>query len=63
MTQILQPRIDQCKMENQKGSVHVKPLSLWDMSSAFVILGLGISLAILVFLIERIIFVAAKTFN
>lgn len=50
-------------MENQKGSVHVKPLSLWDLSSAFVVLGLGISLAILVFLIERIICVAAKTHN
>jgi len=45
-------------MENQKGSVRVKPLSLTDLSSAFVVLGLGISLAFLVFLIERIIHVA-----
>ena len=43
-------------MENQKGAVGVKPLSLKDMSSAFIVLGLGISLAFLVFLIERIIF-------
>ena len=49
-------------MENQKGSVRVKPLSLTDLSSAFVVLGLGISLAFLVFLIERIIHVA-KTNN
>ena len=54
----MQPRIDQCKMENQKGSVHVKPLSLTDLSSAFVILGLGFSFAFLVFLIERVLRVA-----
>ena len=41
-------------MENQQESAHVKPLSLVDMSSAFVVLGLGISLSILVFLIELI---------
>ena len=41
-------------MENQKGTAHIKPLSLTDMSSAFVILGLGISLSILVFLIELV---------
>ena len=45
-------------MENQKGSVRVKPLSLTDLSSAFIILGLGFSLAFLVFLIERVIHVA-----
>ena len=41
-------------MENQQATAHVKPLSLVDMSSAFVVLGLGISLSILVFLIELI---------
>ena len=45
-------------MENQKGSVRVKPLTLTDLSSAFIILGLGFSLAFLVFLIERVIHVA-----
>ena len=49
-----QPRVDQCKMENQQASARVKPLSLVDMSSAFVVLGLGISLAFLVFLLELI---------
>jgi hypothetical protein len=52
-----QPRIDQCKMENQKGSVRVKPLSFTDLSSAFIILGLGFSLAFLVFLSEHIFYV------
>ena len=41
-------------MENQQASARIKPLSLVDMSSAFVILGLGISLSVLVFLIELI---------
>ena len=41
-------------MENQKASSRHKTLSLVDMSSAFVVLGLGISLSILVFLIELI---------
>ena len=45
-------------MENQKGSVRGKALSLSDMASAFVILGLGTSLAFLVFLVERIIHLA-----
>ena len=41
-------------MENKKTSSHQKPLSLVDMSSAFVVLGLGTSLAVLVFLLELI---------
>ncbi len=41
-------------MENQKASSRHKALSLVDMSSAFVVLGLGISLSILVFLIELV---------
>ena len=41
-------------MKNQQASAHVKALSLTDMSSAFVLLGLGLSLAVLVFLIELI---------
>ena len=42
-------------MENQKGSDGVKSLSLTDLISAFIILGLGYSFAFLVFLIKRII--------
>ena len=45
-------------MENQKGSVGVKSLSLYDLSSAFILLSLGWVLAFLVFLIERVIYVA-----
>ena len=41
-------------MENQLAEANIKPLSLVDMSCAFVILGLGISLSLLVFLIELI---------
>ena len=49
-----QPRIDQCKIENIKRSsiTRHKKLTLKDMSSAFVLLALGMSLAFLVFLIE-----------
>jgi len=41
-------------MENQQVGARQKSLSLTDMSSAFVIFGLGMSLAILVFLLEII---------
>jgi hypothetical protein len=41
-------------MENQKASSRQKALSLVDMSSAFVVLSFGFSLAFLVFLIELI---------
>ena len=46
--------MDQCLIENQQASSRLKALSLVDMSSAFVVFGLGISLSILVFLIELI---------
>ena len=39
-------------MANQKRSARAKPLTLVDMSSGFVVLALGMSLAILVFLLE-----------
>ena len=39
-------------MENQKGSASFKALSLWGMSSAFIVLDFGLSLATLVFLLE-----------
>ena len=41
-------------MKNQKGSARAKSLALVDMSSAFVVLGLGISLSLLVFITEVI---------
>jgi len=41
-------------MENQKASTRQKALSLADMASAFVVLGLGVSLAVLVSLFELI---------
>ena len=50
----LQPRIDNCKIENYKKSARQKSLSLVDMSSAFVVFGIGASLSILVFLVELI---------
>ena len=41
-------------MENQIANTQAKPLSLVDMTSAFVVLGLGISLSSLVFSLELI---------
>jgi hypothetical protein len=41
-------------MENQKASSRQRALSLGDMSSAFIVLGLGLNLAFLVFLLEVI---------
>jgi hypothetical protein len=49
-----QPRIDQCLIKNQKRSAHAKNLALVDMSSAFVVLGLGISVSFLLFITEVI---------
>ena len=50
----MQPNVDQCKMENQKASSRQRALSLVDLTSAFIVLGLGLSLAFLVFLLEVI---------
>ena len=47
-------------MKNQKTSARQKSLSLSDLSSAFVVFGLGIALSILVFLIELIEKIAKK---
>ena len=41
-------------MENNQASARIKPLTLVDMSSAFVVFGIGMSLAILIFLLELI---------
>ena len=41
-------------MENQGASARIEALSLVDMSSAFVVFALGVSLSILVFLLELI---------
>ena len=46
--------MDQCLMENQAASARIKPLSMVDMSCAFVILGFGVSLGVLFFLFELI---------
>jgi len=39
-------------IENQKSSARQKPLSLIEMSSAFVVFGLGIGFSFLAFLFE-----------
>ena len=41
-------------MNNKKGSARQKALSLVDMSSSFVVFGLGVSLSVFVFLLELI---------
>ena len=51
----MQPRIDQCLMGKQKDSARQKSLTLVEMSSAFVVYGLGIGLSLLAFIIELII--------
>lgn len=48
------PSMDRCKLENQDVG-GPKPISLFELSSAFVILGIGLSLGILVYLVEKII--------
>ena len=42
---ILQPNVDRCLMQNQKTKSRAKPLTLVDMTSAFIVLGLGLSLS------------------
>ena len=53
-TNCMQPRVDQCRMENQQPDARAKPLILYDMASPFIVLGLGICLSTLSFLIEII---------
>ena len=41
-------------MENQQPDTRARPLNLMDMASSFIILGIGISLSTLLFLIELV---------
>ena len=48
------PSIDRCKLENHHDSdAKPKPIKLFQLSSAFLILGFGISLAFVAFLVEE----------
>ena len=49
---MLQPEIEQCKIENQKPDARFHILSLTNMSFSFAILGLGIGLAVWSFAVE-----------
>ena len=49
------PRADECMADNKRAVTRrVRPIQLSDLTSAFLILGIGIGLAILTFLIETI---------
>ena len=49
-----QPRIDQCRMENQNKRVRQKSLTTFDLPSAFAFWGLGVSLALVAYILEII---------
>lgn len=44
--------VEECLVEQKKESARQKPIKLLDLTSAFFILGIGTSLALLAFLIE-----------
>jgi len=58
-TQKYLPSMDRCKLENQDQGGKPTPITLMQLSSAFAILLIGISLALLAFLFE-IIFSSLK---
>jgi len=61
----LQPKIDQCIIadSNRAQKADVKSISLKELGGAFTILGLGISLSILVFTLERCLFAYRRFVN
>jgi len=55
------PSIGQCDLNNyQKSQKKTKPIRLIELSSAFFVLGIGLGLSILAFLMERIIHFGGK---
>ncbi len=46
------PNIDKCKLDKNKDEGKVKPITLVELSSAFLVLGVGLLLSVLAFLIE-----------
>jgi len=56
-----QPSMAQCSLDNYKETTaKLRRLSKIDLLGCFILLGLGLSLAFLVFLIERIVALAKK---
>jgi len=56
-----QPSMTECSLENYKDTTaKLRRLSKVDLLGCFILLGLGLSLAFLVFLIERIVALAKK---
>ena len=58
------PNVDKCLIKNNKPKINsdngLKALMLQDFASAFLLLGLGLSVAFLVFLLEMIVFFYKK---
>jgi len=53
-----------CKLDKIKADGgKVKPIKLVELSSAFFVLGVGITLSTLVFLIERFVFACGRIFS
>jgi len=55
------PNIDKCKLDKNKDDGKVKPIKLAELSSAFLVLGVGLILSALAFLIESL--VASRFFS
>ena len=56
------PRIEKCLVQsNTKDPLRV--LTLKDLSSVFLILGIGLGVSVLVFLLERIVYVYQTRYN
>jgi ionotropic glutamate receptor len=49
------PRADECLVENKRRVSRPVPIQLTDLISAFLILGIGMGLATLIFLLEKIV--------
>ena len=46
--------VDKCKIkDNQENAGRVRPIKLIELSSAFLVLGVGLTLSVLAFLAER----------
>ena len=55
--------IDMCMLDKKKAEGNPKPIKLIELSSAFFVLGVGIALSTLVFLIERFLYSCQRIFS
>jgi len=55
--------MDMCKLDNNKAEGAPKPIKLIELSSAFFVLGVGVTLSAFIFVLERFFYSCRRIFS